>query len=251
MLTPAQLKQNTQLSKLKVKKAPLYLELNHTPSFARINEPLQTVIPLQQKQIDVLMDHIYTTRFDVKNGVAIAYRGGESYHSPNEVRLPGVPDGRFQFDNGRAEQVGSTALLTQLPKDHPLNNRSLEMVQKLYNYGLEWIAEPNALPNRYAYFRDGDLYLLGTPILTKDDPILQDFLKQEDQREQSTKGYIAFKDRGPPLKDGKIDKEFLDTFGLKIPEKGYLVLGDNHAISGDSRIMGFIPKLTCKEFPIC
>lgn len=249
LLTPAQLKQSPQLSKLKVEPAPLYLELNHTPSFSRINDPLQTVIPLQQDAINRIMDNMYTTRFDVKDGWAIAYRDGNVNHRSNSVRLPGIPDGRYQYDKGQLEQVGFMGLITVLPKDHPLNKRSNELVQKLFNSGLEWFVDPNMLPNRYAYFRDGDLYLLGAPIFKKDDPILTDFNQKEAQRESSTKGYIAFKDSGAPLKDGKIDKDYLAIFGLKVPEDTYLVLGDNHAISGDSRIMGFIPEANLQGVP--
>jgi signal peptidase I len=36
--------------------------------------------------------------------------------------------------------------------------------------------------------------------------------------------------------------DFIQAFGVKIPEKQYLVLGDNHAISADSRVFGFIPE---------
>ncbi len=58
----------------------------------------------------------------------------------------------------------------------------------------------------------------------------------------SIRPYAPFDDAGPPLKDGKIDVEFLKRYGLTIPEKMYLVLGDNHAMSADSRYFGFVPQ---------
>jgi signal peptidase I len=54
--------------------------------------------------------------------------------------------------------------------------------------------------------------------------------------------YHPFEDAGPPLKDGKIDIEFIQKYGITIPDKMYLVLGDNHAMSADSRQFGFVPE---------
>ena len=56
-------------------------------------------------------------------------------------------------------------------------------------------------------------------------------------------------DNGPPLKDGKYDIEKIRTFGLKIPEKNYYVLGDNHAMSADSRAFGFLPEANLQGAP--
>ena len=108
-------------------------------------------------------------------------------------------------------------------------------------------------PSRYAYFRDGDLYALGAPLLKKENRYLKDFNIRESKREKQSskdKPYVAFKDYGPPLKDdGSVDKEFLSTFGLKIPEGYYLVLGDNHAMSADSRVFGFVPAANLQGAP--
>ena len=55
--------------------------------------------------------------------------------------------------------------------------------------------------------------------------------------------YVAFQDYGPPIqKDGSLDKNWIARFGVKIPEKRYLMLGDNHAMSQDSRYFGPVPE---------
>ena len=73
--------------------------------------------------------------------------------------------------------------------------------------------------------------------MRKDDPILVTYHAREQQKTE-----IPFKDYGPPLKDGVLDKEFIRAFGMTIPDKQYLVLGDNHAMSADSRVFGFVPQ---------
>lgn len=239
LLTPDEVKADPTLMPPGLPSAPLYLELNHTPSFSRINTPLRSIIPVEQKQLDAIMDHMNTTRFDVSNGLATVY----GHSQRGAVRLPGVPDGRYQFDRGVAQEVDITARVNDLPADHPLNKRTPERVRQLYNHGVEWSDSMNGLPNRYAYFRDGDLYLLDAPVFEKDDSLLQQFLASEKQREQNSRGYIAFTDKGAP------SVETIKAFGIKVPEHHYLVLGDNHAISGDSRIMGFIPEGNLRGVP--
>lgn len=63
------------------------------------------------------------------------------------------------------------------------------------------------------------------------------------------KPYIAFKDNEPPLKDGQYDAEFIRTFGVTVPNRHYLVLGDNHAMSADSRVFGFVPEENLQGAP--
>ena len=87
-----------------------------------------------------------------------------------------------------------------------------------------------ARPSRYAYFKNQDLYLLASPVIAKNDSALMAFNQRE-----SVKKY-PFKDFGPPT------LEEIRKNGIKIPEKMYLVLGDNHAMSGDSRQFGFVPE---------
>ena len=120
------------------------------------------------------------------------------------------------------------------------------------------LVEPNTrnqpfFPNRYAYFRDGALYVMGGVMMEKDDPLLKSFNERELKKEKNASAkapYVAFKDYGPPLKsDGTLDKPFLETFGLKIPENEYLMLGDNHAMSQDSRYFGPIPQNNLQGAP--
>ena len=43
--------------------------------------------------------------------------------------------------------------------------------------------------------------------------------------------------------------EFIQKFGLKIPPKSYLALGDNHAMSADRRDFGFVPEANVRGGP--
>jgi signal peptidase I len=249
----------------------LYLQFRHTPSLSypppflsdRFGVALKgysTIIPLQEKHLQALMENMYTCRFVVKNGRASAYRlGGEKIY-PTSPSFPQVPDGTYEFYYGKAVKVGWGGITSSLPADHPLYDRQPKNIQKLFNVGIEMNTqvEPQGrnqpfFPNRYAYFRDGDLYVMGGILIEKDDPILKSFNEREKKKEQVSKTktpYVAFKDYGPPLtSDGKLDKEFIATFGLKIPEKHYLVLGDNHAMSQDSRYFGPVPENNLQGAP--
>lgn len=269
----------TNFTDLSIKDLPegqLYLELSHTPSLtyptprlARDNyghvrpliTPERTLIPLQQKHLNKLMDHLYTARFVVKNGLATRYSAGESTPLPAyDVPMPGVPDGTYEFYYGKAYSIAYGGVTTELPKDHPLYNRTLKTIQMYFNLGIDFnlLFSPKSkdsflLPERYAYFRDGDLYVMGAPIFDKDDPVLTSFIEKELEKEKNTptkKPYIAFIDRGAPLlENGKLDVEMIKTFGLKVPKKMYYVLGDNYAMSADGRDFGFVPEDNLRGSP--
>ena len=108
-------------------------------------------------------------------------------------------------------------------------------------------------PLRYVYFRDGDLYAMGSPLFSKEDPILIQFSEKERTRQASAPPqypYVPFINSNPPLRnDGSLDIEFIKNYGLTVPEKMYLVLGDNHAVSADSREFGFVPEENLKGAP--
>lgn len=271
LLTESQVKNFYPIKENELEKGTLYLELRHhaNMTFPKpeiyskgsistvLLTPEKSLIPLQKEHLDALMDNMYTARFVVKKGEAHAYSLRKSYQ--RLVSLPNVPDGTYEFYYGKAYSVGFGGIVSLLPKDHPLYSRDPAYIQKLYNLGIAFDTSfaPEGEtqlhnPNRYAYFREGDLYLLGAPILKKEDPTLQAFVKKElDKEKQSNKSapYLAFKDTLPPLKDGKMNVSFLKQFGFKIPAKNYLVLGDNHAMSADSRVFGFVPEDNLQGVP--
>jgi len=242
--------------------APLYLELQHHASLTypapttqdgRIYlNPLKSYIPLEKRHLDAIMDNMYTARLVFKNGRATRYSTEAPYFNADSPKFPGVPDGTYEFYHGSLEDVGFGATTSPAKKENPLYSRDAENVQKLFNLGIEMhmAYQPHGpyqrdFPTRYAYFRDGDLYLLGGAVIKKDDPTLLAFNKKELEKQKNSseeKPYTAFKDYGPPLIDGKYDKEFIRTFGVTMPDKQYLLLGDNHAMSADSRVFGFIPE---------
>ena len=60
------------------------------------------------------------------------------------------------------------------------------------------------IPSRYAYFRDGHLCLLGSPILYRDDPTLVAYNLNEMQKKVislATNPYLPFVDQGAPTPD--------------------------------------------------
>lgn len=265
LLTKEQLKQFSDVPE-DLDEGLLYLQLHHTPSLSYPKPLVQrestgvsigipaysTIIPLKKEHLDALMDHMYTARFVIANGKARRYSLGEEHFPAGSPNFSGVSDGTYEFYYGKAAKIGWGGIETAVPHDSPLFSREPLNIQKLYNLGIEMntVFSPSAqnqtmFPHRYVYFRDGDLYTMGGVILKKDDPALVKFREREEKREsQSTAKapYVAFKDYGPPVKDGKIDAEFIKTFGITVPDKSYLMLGDNHAMSADSRIFGFVPE---------
>lgn len=240
----------------------LYLELTHHPSLQggtlirdeyNRNRPefahSTSLLPLKQEHLDAIGDHMTTARFVVKNGVAYRYGWNPHSHSAHLPRLPDVPDGTYEIQDGKVYKLPFTWLpifggyAKPVPANHPLYNHTPERIALFYNLGIEFLdyylpiaKMQRATPSRYAYFRDRDLFLMGAPILKKGDPALTDFIKREQQKQANGSAYLPFIDNGPPSLD-EIRKN-----GIKIPEKMYLALGDNHAMSADSRQFGFVPE---------
>jgi signal peptidase I len=199
-----------------------------------------------------MFKNLYTTRFVVKNGYATQYRlgGHAGTASHNLVRLEGVPDGTYEFYYGQGYEVKWRGITQKLRPSHPLMRYSSELTYKLFNFGISFdtsfAAGPDFRTDRFAYFRDGNLYLLGAPIFKEGEEVLQKFVEEEKTKEGESNfqnPYKAFVDTGPPVKEnGELDIEKVKRFGLLIPPKSYLALGDNFAVSGDSREFGFVPQ---------
>jgi signal peptidase I len=246
----------------------LYLELKHDPSIRALKllrdeadrlRPGLTIrtslIPLDDAHLQRLARHLYTARFIVKGGVARRYGVSACTVDKNPYlpRLPDVPDGTYEFIDGTAYSVRWGGVTAPLPSDHPLYCFTPERLQLLFNVGMELDMRfapqrkhQALVPARYAYFRHGALCVLGAPLLTPDDPLLLAFVQQEKEKQKTASvqtPYAPFIDHGPPLKtDGSLDVDFVRQYGLRLPAKSYLALGDNHAMSGDSRVFGFVPE---------
>ncbi|MBN4066683.1 signal peptidase I [Simkania negevensis] len=270
LMTKPQLERLSGLDTAELEQTSLYLELRHHPSVSfpppyigidfsgRIRPMLNsqvTAIPINEQALQILANNLYTGRFFIVKGRASSYREGGppkklSPFAPSFSRP--IPDGTYEFYYGKAYQISRGGSATLLPPTHPIYPKTPQEIQSLFNLGIgmSTVFEPyDAMqpfyPSRYAYFRDGDLYTMGAPLYRQGDTTLEEFNREEEQHQEtspSQRPYIAFRDQGPPLKDGKIDKDFLQAFGLKVPEKMYLGLGDNHADSADSRSFGFIPE---------
>lgn len=271
LLDKEQLEATTPFRAGEMEPAELYMEIRHTPS---LNYPpllvygnykisltgYSTVIPLQERHLEALMKNMYTCRFVVKNEKGSPYRIDGVKITKFSPSFPGVPDGTYEFYYGKGWKIGWGGIASSLPTDHPLYRQTPKDVQRLFNIGIDMniLVERKQqhqvfFPNRYAYFREGDLYSMGGILMEKDDPILKTFQEREFKREKvgtAQNPYIAFKDYGPPLKEnGELDQGLVKAFGYKVPEKHYLALGDNHAMSQDSRYFGPIPQNNLQGAP--
>jgi signal peptidase I len=224
------------------------LEVAHSPTLSRPRRlglggaetfvvEQRSVIPLGSQEIEHLKRALYTIRFVVKDGYAFRYshEQGSLQPGPSTPRLEGVPDGTYEFYDGRAVSVGFGGLTTELPDNHPLYADAL--FPKLFNLGIEFheaFSHPKGpMPSRWAYFRHGDLYVMGKMVWAFDSPHLKDFLARQEQQSDPT--VLPFKDWGAPT------PEQIKQFGYKVPSTHLIALGDNHAQSGDSRDFGPVP----------
>ncbi len=247
----------------------LYLELTHHPSlqgpllvrdeYNRLRPEFSlstSIIPLQKHHLEAISKHMTTCRFSVKNGVAWRLGWNPKDLAMYLPRLNGVPDGTYEIQDGKAYKlpfprvpivgIFTNGITKELPADHPLYAQDPETIYKLYNLGIEFLNQylptsklQRSAPSRYAYFRNQDLYLLGAPVIQKEDVALQKFHAREQQKKAistSMNPYAPFADAGAP------SIEEIRKNGVLVPEKMYLALGDNHAMSADSRQFGFVPE---------
>ncbi len=247
---------------------PYILELMHSPHVnfprphlgmdleGRLRPKLtleKSYIPLNSEHLTRVKNALSSSRFVIKNGYGGNYSMERGFkQNPYSPYFEGIPDGTYEFINGTAYSVSSSGVQKELPLDHPLNSSDPKLVQRLFNLGMQMFTlyEPSLqhldfIPPRYAYFREGDLYLMGKPILNSKDSSLIRFKEQEQQKSNS------FIDHSPPvLKSGALDKDFILNYGLSIPKGQYLFLGDNHANSKDCRSWGFIPEENIQGAPM-
>lgn len=250
-----------------------YLQISHHPhlsnplpafypyshQYARVwLHPEISYLPLYKQQLQNIRNGLYTSRFVVKNGKAFVYDGGASTTKPYAVPFSKVPDGTYEFYYGKGYQVRWDGHLTPLAEDHPLQPTTTDQLIALFNLGLEFNThfipsseEDDLYPNRYAYWNQGTLFLAGTPIANlKTTPSLQIFVLREKEKEQQLPSYQPFIDTKIPLKEnGALDIDLIKKYGLTVPEKHYLLLGDNHARSKDSRMVGFVPEENLEGTP--
>jgi len=245
-----------------IENAPLYLELIHHPTLknakiardetGKLRPSLnysKSFIPLDENNAKKIFENLYTARFYVKNGYAYNYNSNIK-SVKNHPKLSDVKDGCYEIQNGKAYQVNFLGITKKLKDNHPLNTFSFEKTKLLFNSGIEFFNIYNSninnlrlFPSRYAYFRNQDFYLMGKLILKKDDITILNYLQREYRRQYAYNHYKPFEDAGSPLSlYGIINKEKIKKYGIKIPDKMYLVLGDNHAMSADSRVFGFVPE---------
>ncbi len=274
----ARILRKSVLSKKSGLEAPLqsseyYLELTHHQSAAHptINRdayfrtrPSVTVeksyIPLNETDLKRIWDHIYTGRFIIENDRIHRY-GMSAKEAANNSFLPklkgGIPDGTYEFTEGKLYEVKAQGLTQLAPQDHPLAEFSPMRLFILFNAGIDCdirflpaYHDQTILPSRYAYFRNGDLYLMGAKIFDKESETIRQYVEEEKYKTERIPEYAPFVDRGAPLtEDGSLDIEMIKTYGLRVPDHHYLVLGDNHAMSGDSRDFGFVPQSNIRGVP--
>lgn len=242
-------------------KAVAWLELRHSPTLPESGKikrspfPLVSTstswIPLRAEHCERLQKGLYTARVVAKDNQLRRYYY-EAFDEPNLTLPSEISDGTYEFYNGTAQQIGFGGTTTAVPSTHPIYPRSVRELVFWFNAGIDVAPEclnGSRMPTRFAYYRDGDLYVMGSPIFKKGDPILKFFESQEITRQAKDYTYFAFQDIGSP-DTPPIDYSFFKNFGYKVPDGEYLLLGDNPAMSLDCRFFGAVPEANIQGTPV-
>lgn len=249
-----------------------YLVIYHTPNttypyptiypgnsyFHIYLNPYRTQLPLFPHHIDRIQQHLTTSRFCVTNQQARRYSYLSSY-TTHAIYLPNVPDGTYEYIDGTAYKILPGGLRKPVAHDHPLYQFDHNKIIELFNCGIHFNPiyhisnSPSLLPARYAYFHDHDLYVMDCLLMSQDDPILQNYLQQEVRKQKNSSEqhpYIGFTGTSLLPKEGDARIDFIKQFGIRVPDKHIMVLGDNYAMSADSRDFGFVPTKNLLGTPV-
>ena len=174
-------------------------------------------IPLNEELLKRIWDNMYTSRFTSDKGYLQHF--GKKYNSSFQLKdrpkVKGRPDdGAYEFLDGIAYKVQwqndplsmfpSLAIPKKLDDSHPFASFSEKKCVTFYNMGIEqskFIATNTHMgiaPSRYAYYRDGNLYLMGAKILSKEESSMQAFITSEEQKILTDSSYVPFVDAGAP-----------------------------------------------------
>ena len=252
---------NYAMARLVTEGDQIFLELTHDPNFenaklekdiyGRLRPVLGTFksrLPVDETALKHIQEHLYTARFIVKNGHA--YRYGSTPTPLYAPKMSGIPDGTYEIIDGTIYKIHWQGVRTKVAQDHALHQADTPLLITLFNLGIEFDTRFDSSlihPSRFSYFKEGDLYVMGGKIFDKTDRALQTFVAEEKKlvSESTPRApYFPFIDHGAPK-----DAAFIKQYGVKIPEKTYLALGDNYAMSSDSRDFGFVPQGNLRGSP--
>jgi signal peptidase I len=174
LLLPEDLPQEAERLGYEDRKAIAWLELKHSPTlppsgkirhstFSLVNT-VTSWIPLRTEHCERLMKGLYTARCVISNNNLHRYH----YEISSGVGLPlptSIPDGCYEFYNGKALEISSSGMATVLPESHPIYPKTTKDLIFWFNAGIDVSPEclsPSShhMPTRFAYFRDGDLFVM-------------------------------------------------------------------------------------------
>lgn len=176
-----------------------FLEITHHPSlknakyiydYKGYKKPAPgtsvSYLPLDSDSLKTIWENLYTSRFTTKKGYLEHF--GKKYTNTFQLndrpKIKGhLEDHTYEILDGVAykikwqlnpfSMIPSLSIPAEVSIDNPLKEFSPAKCVCLYNMGIEqskFIASSNQMgvsPSRYAYFRDGSLYLMGKEIFPK------------------------------------------------------------------------------------